>query len=304
MKNYYSDNLIIGIYEFYKTNHVSLGELEKRFSISKHTLVKRFKKLNLISKVGNTRTLFFNENYFENIDTESKAYWLGFLYADGSIYQNKNRPNPTNFELSLKPSDTEHIKMFAKEINYDLTKVKRFGDRTRLCISSLVFCKHLINKGCTQRKSLTLEFPTFLREDLIRHFIRGYFDGDGHISNPLKTCLGIVILGTTSFLSDILKYYNKTFSKDINNIVKSKKDTKCFQFGLYGQNARDFLNWIYQDNMISLERKQYRYIIHNVRSNNRIGHISRNTDEIIQRIQKVSTNKENFALTYLISKQK
>ncbi len=43
-------------------------------------------------------------------------------------------------------------------------------------------CNDLIGHGATIRKSLTLTFPTHLDEKLIKHFLRGYFDGDGCIN--------------------------------------------------------------------------------------------------------------------------
>ena len=45
-----------------------------------------------------------NYDYFKEIDTEDKSYWLGFLYADGSVRKNTN-----TVELSLKGSDIEHL---------------------------------------------------------------------------------------------------------------------------------------------------------------------------------------------------
>ena len=33
---------------------------------------------------------FYDEDYFKNINSEEKGYFLGFLYADGSITK-KNR---------------------------------------------------------------------------------------------------------------------------------------------------------------------------------------------------------------------
>ena len=51
----------------------------------------------------------FNENVFDSIDTEEKAYWLGFIFADGYISLKGN-----SFELSLKGSDSEHLDKFNK----------------------------------------------------------------------------------------------------------------------------------------------------------------------------------------------
>lgn len=55
---------------------------------------------------------------------------------------------------------------------------------SRIQISSKTLTADLLKLGCTPRKSLTLKFPNdgiFKSNDLIRHFIRGYFDGDGSV---------------------------------------------------------------------------------------------------------------------------
>lgn len=56
-----------------------------------------------------------NENYFEKIDSEEKAYWLGFLYADGNVRMHKNKSGI--LKLKLKQSDKKHIEKFSKCLN-------------------------------------------------------------------------------------------------------------------------------------------------------------------------------------------
>ena len=58
----------------------------------------------------------YNENYFKIIDSEEKAYWLGFLYADGCItrfYRNEKLKS-MSLELTLQSNDIEHLKKFLK----------------------------------------------------------------------------------------------------------------------------------------------------------------------------------------------
>ena len=96
-----------------------------------------------------------NTKYFEMIDTEEKAYWLGFLYADGSLY--KCKPNEGyRFELSLQTIDLKHIEKFAKAIDCD-TKISlktiKAKNKTyyayRLCFYCNEFAEILIKQGCT-----------------------------------------------------------------------------------------------------------------------------------------------------------
>lgn len=116
-----------------------------------------------------------------------------------------------NIELSLKIEDSSHVKKFAKAINKDKVTDKIY--RSRCILGSKHMFNTLTNYGCTTRKSLTLKFPNiniFKNKNLIRHFIRGYFDGDGCISygNKEHTYPIVSILGTKDFLDGIQKIYN------------------------------------------------------------------------------------------------
>jgi len=115
--------------------------------------------------------------------------------------------------------------------------------------------------GCTPRKSLTLKFPKkeiFKDEGLIRHFIRGYFDGDGCISRHL--CKHIVsplvsILGTSEFLNSI-----EIYSNIYGSILKDKRwknNTKYINFKK--PEAIKFINYIYNNSTIYLDRKYKLY---------------------------------------------
>ena len=101
--------------------------------------------------------------------------------------------------------------------------------------------KDLIKLGVTPRKSLTLKFPTFLNEDLMRHFIRGYFDGDGciwdgkrqkRIVKDKTVKLGyrektvhnvkFTFTGNDSFISDLQKYLVNKIGINICKLNYSK----------------------------------------------------------------------------------
>ena len=138
-----------------------------------------------------------NIRNFEIIDTEEKAYWLGFLYADGSVSSTDNR-----IELGLAEKDLNHIEKFKEfigipnKISYrPQTKSYRYSFKSIPCKEDLI--KH----GCVPKKSLILKFPTEeqVPEHLIRHFIRGYFDGDGWFSNT-SSCFQVGIIGTEDFI--------------------------------------------------------------------------------------------------------
>jgi intein/homing endonuclease len=140
-----------------------------------------------------------DREYFKVIDTPEKAYWLGFIFADGSLYKRDNNRGwkGYNFELSLKNADREHLVKLAKAIDCNVpiktrsSTLKKYGTfySSRLMFFCDEFARNLINCGCTVNKSLTLEFPSerILPKLLYSHFIRGYFDGDGCIWTGYKS---------------------------------------------------------------------------------------------------------------------
>jgi len=140
----------------------------------------------------------FDETYFVQIDSHEKAYWLGFLYADGNIYQNK-------LQLGLALKDKGHISLFQEHIasNHKLYKDR---DSYKLVIRSQKLVDSLGELGCLPRKSFTLKFPTKrqVQNQFINSFLLGYFDGDGCISiRSAECCWVFSLVGTKEFLETV-----------------------------------------------------------------------------------------------------
>lgn len=197
---------------------------------------------------------------FEKIDTEEKAYWLGFLYADGSVGSKEAK-----IELGLAERDIHQIEKFKNFIGIDnkisyrpSSKSYRFSFRSQSCKQDL------INQGCLPKKSLILKFPTEeqVSNELIRHFIRGYFDGDGWFTNTEK-CFQAGIISTNNFIMGFLDRVHKVYPdlKTTNSIYQNhigNEITKKYYFNSY-KDVYLFLNWIYSDAKVYLDRKYELY---------------------------------------------
>ena len=196
-----------------------------------------------------------NDRIFDVIDTEDKAYWLGFLYADGCVYKYNNS---YRVELSLKEGDLEHIKKFkAFMCSESRISYRKLQKAYRIGIGSRRIYERLIELGCMPNKSLILKFPTDSQvpNSLLKHFIRGYFDGDGCFSlrhNVHSIAPNICILGTEDFLSGIQKIYNGKISKKSTENIYSLRFRK--------EEALKFLKDIYTNSHIYLDRKYDRFI--------------------------------------------
>ena len=203
----------------YNKNH-NIKELSKKFNTSQETIRKLLHKKGIETlltcdkgKAKHPR----DSHYFADINTPEKAYWLGFLYADGYV-TNIGR---YALRINLQQDDAEHLKKFLKAIKATNTEIrytkKIDGEKIYygcyVNISDKDMVNDLIQKGCVPKKSLILSFPS---EDivpyyLISHFIRGYSDGDGSIYNTTskksdKLFYWWHILGIKNFLTGIQKY--------------------------------------------------------------------------------------------------
>ena len=199
---------------------------------------------------------YLNENFFESIDSEIKAYLLGFLFADG--YVNIRRNNTSyRFGVEVSEKDNGILYLFIQYI-YPYSNIYIRNPRMRkgfMCakqnyieISSLKLVKDLIKNGCIENKSKKqLSIPK-MEYSLIKHFIRGYFDGDGHIRIK-NTFEGIDISGRIEFIDNL-----KTILKDyiIREELHSTHSKRIYTDKLKGI---QFLDYIYKNATIYLTRK-------------------------------------------------
>ena len=248
------------ILENYINKELSYKEIAKIFNVNEKTIKINAKKYGLTSKIGSqgARKHKFNERYFENIDSEEKAYWLGFIAADGCVYRNKQS---YRLQINLKGSDIDHLKKFQKAISsdYKITEKKVGKAQSNTCqlkINSTKMCNDLIKNNIIERKSIIFE-PPILNKNLMSHFIRGYFDGDGWItsykrkdSNGYRNEVGII--GGKKALNYFIDFLPKGFSK-----YEKYKDDKIIQIsGSSIKTISETYNYLYENATIFLDRKK------------------------------------------------
>lgn len=197
------------------------------------------------------------ENIFETIDSEQKAYWLGFLCADGCVHQGQY---DYRVELGLSEQDYQHLEKFKKFIGRDnkiayrpKTKSYRYSFRDKSIHHSL------IKQGCVPAKSLILTFPEEhqVASVFLKDYLRGYFDGDGSFWKSNGKLQGS-ILGTKSFLQGLqthCKYLEKYKIVPIHKKASDRGQRIVFS----GKNAKDFLSYLYDGATIYLDRKFQKY---------------------------------------------
>lgn len=265
MKN---ENKII---EDYK-NGMSGCKLAEKYNMKTHQIyyILDKNKIERRSNKVNSRKYKHNEDFFETIDCEVKAYWLGFMYADGYISISPNGQKVFGISLSLE--DEAHLKQFKKDIQatnpiniYESTGYGNGKMYCRLAITSEKTVNDLIAKGVVEHKTNILIFPTEeqVPKHLIHHFIRGYFDGDGCITSykhqgydRYKTSF----IGTYQFLQSINDIIYEKYDIKIPKLHKRKAEHEVYALE-YSSNKRSKIiyDFMYKDATIYLNRKYNKY---------------------------------------------
>ena len=188
------------------------------------------------------------------------------MFADGTISSSPLREDAKTqyqIELSLSSKDVSHLEKFAKFIEYS-QPIYVDEVRCRLSIYSKHMWRVLNVNGCTPKKSLTLRFPRkelFKDQNLIRHFIRGYWDGDGCLtySDKNHTKPEISVIGTDEMLMPIIDYICDESKPNIR-ILHPDKQSIIKYFNLVGLRAYKAISKLYMNSTIYLERKYEKYL--------------------------------------------
>ena len=265
----YDSKMIKDIVNEYK-NGLGLKPLAVKYSISTNVVRKALSYHGaVVAKTSSKKKIkVFNESVFDKIDTEEKAYWLGFLYADGSM----NRKRYT-LEVSLAEKDRDHLIKLCDFLGLDRKYIKakkvKLGDKifeaNRLEVFSKRNFENLERLGCPPRKSLTLLFPDSSKvpAHLLVHFMRGYFDGDGTISytpGKARSQAKFLLLGTKEFLIEYENVLHKRSKVNFSRTTPRQK-TNAFQI-THGGNlqAEKLYRFLYSKATIYLQRKHDKFI--------------------------------------------
>lgn len=237
--------------------------IERETGMSKKVIEKYLKDNNLWT--GHKFMLkYFDEFFFDKIDTEEKAYWLGFIYADGYL------ANPSTIGIELKGTDKDHLEKYKKAIKAEhevkiYHKNSTFGpqENARIAIASKHMFNILLSYFNSVNKTEEGAFPHLQNQELIRHLIRGFFDGDGsltgipkdgdHIFRPQ-----ISFIGTKETLAYIEQVSGFSWNWSQRH---PERNTNNYQIQIGRVNdTLSFLHYMYDDATIYLDRKHQRFL--------------------------------------------
>ena len=238
-----------------------LGRTEKAVQVKMHKLgLKRPDKY------------YYDKDFFRVIDTEEKAYWLGFMYADGYVQNTKLN---AEVAIELTARDTNHLRKFNKSLHGNIEPTIRFRITGNIIAkdgiaSFRIYCKSmakdLISHGCVPNKTFVIEMPE-LSKELLPHFVRGYFDGDGSMYKDIsRNFIGFNFTSGSEKMMQGLQAYLYSqgiyayFRKETPNKLNFSEVHEQYRLLITGMNnAFNFGQFLYNEATIFLDRKREKY---------------------------------------------
>jgi hypothetical protein len=208
------------------------------------------------------RKYIIDESFFETINTEEKAYWLGFLYADGTIHVSGGKYWVI---LKLAIKDLEHLELFKVSLKSDYLIRHDKKNCVYVLITSKGITEDIIKLGCVPNKSFIIQWPSdnIVPENLKRHFMRGFFDGDGcaRANEDIndKTASFSYVSASEQFCIDSQKWLMQNCDLRKNKIIHNKNIYNV-KYAAHGDVLR-IMHFLYDNSNFFLKRKQRKMIL-------------------------------------------
>lgn len=206
-----------------------------------------------------------DKDYFEKIDSEDKAYFLGLIYADGSLNDKLQ-----TLQINLVESDSYILQKLVDKLynNRELRTIKPKQSthqvQKQINVTNKKLYEDLKNYGLTQNKSYNGDWIDIklIPKNLVHHFIRGYFDGDGCIYVNKKTKQRFVnITGTRLFIEGLRKLlveYMVIYKGHVQTCNNCSVLSSTLSFGGNKQ-VNKFKEFLYKEAKTFLIRKNMKF---------------------------------------------
>jgi hypothetical protein len=228
---------------------LSIKKLMDKYNMGNTKINNILTRYNVVKRPStNSKKYKFNEDYFSIIDSEDKAYWLGFLYADGYVNKSDKR-----FRLELGRKDLDHLKLFEEHISAKHSNVRFRKDRNTyyLTFGNVKFCNKLLELNFKDLHSIW----DVVSDDLKHHLIRGVWDGDGTIYHRGKTSVYAELIMLDSHSNLLLEWFSGVNLK--HRFIKSKGMCRIGTTSI--TETLKVCKLIYKDSNVKLNRKYIKY---------------------------------------------
>lgn len=250
-------------FQQYRNNGVTYKELSKIFNLDKATLERIAKEQNIIRPNQNRINKRILSNYFSNIDTPEKAYWLGLLITDGSVDSYKGH---YRIRLQLQAQDKEILEKFQKCLQLDskIIENKREGKHAfSVQFNDKQIFQDLANYNIVPNKTYLIKNLPLdkIPQAFLKDYARGLLDGDGCITFSSDKTTDVSI-NFTSYYQSIVK----DFQFLIDNLIGKQQHNKNIYTTAWHtqwrgkQQVLKILDILYKDSTIYLQRKYNKYL--------------------------------------------
>lgn len=198
-------------------------------------------------------------DYFETIDTEAKAYYLGLMLTDGNVHKIKRNTEQYRIQIALQSQDRDILERFKKELHSSNKIIHYQKDKRDECIFGIQSAKmayDLSKQGITPNKTFIAELNYNIPPDLFRHYIRGIFDGDGTVYYSNKH-LHFGFYGTHKLVTQVQDWLIEQINLTRHKITD--KETVSFTTYQKRKDIENFYNLIYTDASFYLKRKKEKF---------------------------------------------
>ena len=260
----------------YYDRGMSVKDAARKARVGKNTLRDYLKVNGLIRHTYTKRDISFDEDFFDSIDTEEKAYWLGFIFADGYVkhgYNGQGKVESMVLGIELNDKDEDMLVKFNESIHGNLeikhrTRTLKSGKKSDMCsviACSTHMCESLAQTGCIRNKTYDsyLNLGALATRDLRIHFMRGYIDGDGSISSSEGVYEMHIVVHNHNIMNALLWIMVHDFG--VLPKIRYESDIRGGAYRIYVSNKEDFfkfLDSLYLDANIKMERKYQNFLLH------------------------------------------
>ncbi len=224
--------------EYYKTCK-NVAEVSRKFGAPAETIRSVLLRNNQIEKYS------VDHCYFDEIDCEEKAYWLGYIFGDGCISSNSNT-------ITISSQDIDHLNKFKIAIKSNHKLCENFA------FASPQMHQALQRWGVKPRKQFIEDqhIPK-LSDDLLLHYVRGILDSDGWIgkggSFGISSC-------SNTFLSEIQTFFYDRYGIKTKLNISINHWGRVWVLDFYSSNFNQLSDLLYINANIYLDRKYDRAI--------------------------------------------
>lgn len=260
-----TDEQKIQIVNLYNEGNSST-KLGLKFGIAPTNILSLLRRREVSIRPKGLRKYYVNDEIFNRIDTEEKAYWLGFICADGHV-------SDTSLVVEINGKDILHLEKMKKFLQSEHVIRNTRKNCVILSIGSGKLVQSLRKLGLQGNKTKNLKTPK-IDESLLRHFYRGAFDGDGWItsrqskntksefcSSGLTTWEIGMSSGSTEFIHEFHNWICRQVGKKCGYLAdRNKKNQQVWQLTIGGNKLfSTIVDIFYKDVSVYLERKHERY---------------------------------------------